>query len=164
MSIVKSNSYYCSAETYFSEELVLTYLFTQSISHQHLNWTLILYIFWFIRLCSPWIVRHVLQKQGCILRLPQSQTPLMNRTDPLIFLTPFPSPIWRTFSPISELFLLYFNIWLPLSASVKTISCEIENNHVERDWAGSSLSSSPLLSMESWLLLLKSTKDWTITQ
>lgn len=45
---------------------------------------------------------------------------------------------------------------------VKTISCEIENNHVERDWDGSSFSSSPLLSADSWLLLIKSTTVWTV--
>lgn len=69
---------------------------------------------------------------------------------PAYLCDPLPLPLLRSSSPISELFLLYFNIWLLPSASVKTISCEIENNHVERDWAGSSLSSSPLLSMESW--------------
>lgn len=52
-----------------------------------------------------------------------------------------------------------FGIWPPPSVSVKTIGCEIENNHVERDWDGSSLSSSLSLSMDSWLLLIKSTRD-----
>lgn len=95
---------------------------------------------------------------GHIRRLFLSQTLVMKLSDQPIF---FSSSL--TFSPTSERSPLYFGIWLPPSVSVKTISCEIENNHVERDWDGSSLSSSPSLSMDSWLLLIKSTKDWTIT-
>lgn len=80
---------------------------------------------------------------------------------PAYLFSPPPPPLTST--PTSERSPLYFGIWPPPSVSVKTIGCEIENNHVERDWDGSSLSSSPSLSMDSWLLLIKSTRDWTIT-
>lgn len=91
---------------------------------------------------------------GHIHRLLLSQTLVMKLSDQPIF---FPPPS-LSFSPTSERSPLYFSIWLLPSVSVKTISCEIENNHVERDWDGSSLSSSLSLSMDSWLLLIKSTK------
>lgn len=103
---------------------------------------------------APHLSPACTMEKGHIHRLLPFQTLVMKLSDQLISL-----PRSLTFSPTSELSLLYFGIWPAPSVSVKTISCEIENNHVERDWDGSSLSSSPQLSMDSWLLLIKSNKD-----
>lgn len=67
-----------------------------------------------------------------------------------------------SFSRTFERSPVYFGIRVPPSVSVKHIICEIENNHVERDWDGSSLSCSPSRSTGSRLPPVKVCYDSSV--